>query len=88
MSNLTDSILSVMNDGEWITNTELSGRIGTSCSSVRTALQKLQESGFIVKRDDPSRHQGVLYKKSRMPGGFGISRNLADFQSLVQRVRP
>ena len=88
MSKLFIAIVNSMTDGEWLTSAQIAKRVGYKAPSVRSMIVRLIADGALLRKEDPTNPGGVVYRKARAPVGFGISRNMADFQSLVRRVRP
>lgn len=87
MSKLYIAIANSMTDDEWLTSKQIAARVGYKTPSVRSMIAKLIADGALLRKDDPNVLHGALYRKSRAPLGFGISRNMFEFQSLIQGVR-
>lgn len=87
MSKLYIAIANAMTEDEWLTSSQIAKRVGYKAPSVRSMIVRLIADGALQKKEDPANPYGVVYRKSRTPIGFGISRNMFEFQSLVQQVR-
>ncbi len=87
MSKMQVAIIDLLSTGRWMTSTEIAVEAGLPKPYTRVTLATMTRDGLIIKKDDPERPGKVLYKKTDLPCGFGVSQAMAAFEKCLQAVR-
>lgn len=86
MSKSEDEIISVMSESEWLTLSQIIELVPFKKATTKTTVCRLVNQELVLRKETPA--GTALYKKALKSCGFGISRNMADFDSLLRTVRP
>lgn len=87
MSKMQIAIIDQLSTGKWMTSSEIAELAGLPRPYTRVTLATMTRDGLIIKKDDPERLGKVLYKKTDLPCGFGISQSMAAFDKFLREVR-
>ncbi|WP_428945275.1 MarR family transcriptional regulator [Pantoea sp. FN060301] len=87
MSKLKVAVLDAMANGEWMVPNDIVAQAHYPAPSVRSVLNKLCIDGVIERERDASRQNGMRYRLTGIPCGFGVSGNIARFDQCIRSVR-
>ena len=87
MSKCKTAILDIMSCGHWMTSNQIAAAVGYPKPTVKASLNNMHRTGLALKKDPPDRTQLVLWKKSELQSGFGVSESIAAFDRCLQAVR-
>lgn len=87
MSKLQIAVLDAMSGGEWMIPTDIVSQAHYPAPSVRSVLNKLCIDGIIERERDTTRQNGMRYRLTGIPCGFGVSMNISRFDECLKRVR-
>jgi DNA-binding IclR family transcriptional regulator len=87
MSKLKIAVLEAMSGGYWMIPAEIASQAHYPVPSVRNVLNKLCIDGVLEREEDLSRKNGMRYRLTGVPCGFGVNSNIARFEQLVRGVR-
>lgn len=85
MSKAEDEIISAMSETEWVTLPEIIAMVPFKKATTKVTVFRLVNQEMILRKETPD---GILlFKRALKSGGFGISRNLSDFDQCLRTVR-
>ena len=87
MSKCKIAIIEVLASGKWMTSNQIAAAVGFKATAVRSSLANMARTGLALKKDDPNSDQLVLWKKSDIQSGFGVSTNIALFDRCLREAR-
>lgn len=86
MSKAEDEIISALSETDWLSISQIVSLVKFKKATTKTTVCRLANKELILKKENPD--GTMLYKRALKRCGFGISRNLSDFDHLLRTVRP
>lgn len=87
MSKMQVAIIGLLSTGRWMTSNEIAEEAGLPKPYVRVTLATMSRDGLIIKKDDPNNYKAMVYKKTEIQSGFGVSQTMAAFDRCLREVR-